>query len=387
MHTELRDFLNSEAHIGPNSRALTYGDGPFGSKSLRHALADFFNDYFHPAQPVQTDHLMITNGVTSALEHLAWNLTDPGDGVLLGRPYYRAFINAVQLRAGARIVPVTFGDVDPCGPDCVAEYESALIESNDRGTKIRALLLCHPHNPLGRQYSRDTIVGLMRLCQKYEVHLLVDEIYALSTWRNTVDLPNIKDEVFASVLSIATEGIIDPSLIHVLWGASKDFGANGLRLGVVVSQANPDLIAACRACAYFSSPSSFAENSVRAVISDRSFLEKYISTNRARMSAAYKFAVHLLDEHGIEHMPGATAAFFIWMNLGKKYAERNPDLTKGKSGSTIAEVVQDQANKGKIFLINGDAMGAEQPGWFRLVFTQPERYVVEGIRRIAEVIG
>jgi aspartate/methionine/tyrosine aminotransferase len=387
MHTDLRDFLNSKAHIDPCSRALTYGDGPFGSKLLRHALAEFFNDYFHPAQPVRTDHIVVTNGVTSALEHLVWNLADHGEGVLLGRPYYRAFINAVQLRAGAQVVPVTFGDVDPCGPECVTEYARALTESKNRGIRIRVLLLCHPHNPLGRQYSLDTLVELMRLCQKHDVHLIVDEIYALSTWGATINPSGTHGTGFKSTLSIATEAVIDRTLLHVMWGASKDFGANGIRLGVIVSQANPDLLAACRACAYFSSPSSFAENAIRAILSDRTFLDKYIFANHANMLAAYEFATRLLDDHGIEYMPGVTAAFFIWLNLGKKYAERQPELTKGKSGPAIAAMVQEQINMRKIFLINGDAMGAEQPGWFRMVFTQSEEYIVEGIRRIAQVVG
>ncbi|KAF1980435.1 hypothetical protein BU23DRAFT_625859 [Bimuria novae-zelandiae CBS 107.79] len=43
----------------------------------------------------------------------------------------------------------------------------------------------------------------------------------------------------------------------------------------------------------------------------------YISTNQDRLSAAYTHAVQLLQNYGIEHMPGATAAFFLWLNLGK----------------------------------------------------------------------
>lgn len=54
-----------------------------------------------------------------------------------------------------------------------------------------------------------------------------DEMYALSVWRNTID-DCAKHDSFKSVLSIETHGIISPDLVHVLWGKSKDFGANGL---------------------------------------------------------------------------------------------------------------------------------------------------------------
>ncbi|KAH7007154.1 hypothetical protein EDB80DRAFT_455450 [Ilyonectria destructans] len=48
-------------------------------------------------------------------------------------------------------------------------------------------MLCNPHNPAGRCYTRDALVGLMRLCEKYKIHLICDELYALSVWDNTVD--------------------------------------------------------------------------------------------------------------------------------------------------------------------------------------------------------
>ncbi|KAF3036908.1 hypothetical protein E8E12_003583 [Didymella heteroderae] len=386
MHNELREFLNSKSLVDEQSRALTYGDGPSGSKPLRHALTAFFNDYFHPAWPVKPEHLLVTNGVTSAVEHCAWNLANPGEGILLGRPYYRAFIGAMQLRAGVQAVPVAFSGIDPCSVSCVAEYELALIDSNARGIKIRALLLCHPNNPLGRYYSREAIVGLMQLCQKYTIHLIVDEIYALSTWENTVHSPIEGFAEFTSVLSIPTEGIIDANLVHVLWGASKDFGANGLRLGVMVSQGNPELLRASQACAYFSSPSSLAENAVRAIVSDRAFLNRYVSTNRRRMSDAYRYVANLLQEHGIEYKPGTTAAFFVWLDLGKRYAAQHPDSVMNLNAVEIAEMIRKEVARRKVFLVDGDAMGAEEPGWFRMVFTQPPEIVAEAVRRLANAL-
>lgn len=58
----------------------------------------------------------------------------------------------------------------------------------------------------------------MKFCQRHKIHLISDEIYALSVWQN----PKVADAVtFESVLSIDTTGIIDPGLVHVLWGMSK----------------------------------------------------------------------------------------------------------------------------------------------------------------------
>jgi hypothetical protein len=100
------------------------------------------------------------------------------------------------------------------------------------------------------------MIEYMRLCQKYKIHLLSDEIYALTTFPTD----DIREPIpFTSLLSIDTEGIIDPSLCHVIHGMSKvlsllsnisglgsftnlqDFCANGLRFGTLISQSNPIL--------------------------------------------------------------------------------------------------------------------------------------------------
>ncbi|KAJ4292727.1 hypothetical protein N0V90_009390 [Kalmusia sp. IMI 367209] len=387
MHNELEQFLRSKPLVDASAKALTYADGPSGSKPATTAIASFLNTYFHPVQPVQPDHLMLTNGVSSAIEHSTWALADPGEGILLGRPYYRAFLPDISMRTGVKVVQVTFGDIDPCGPDCVAKYEESLLRSNAEGTKVRALMLCHPHNPLGRCYSRDTIVGLMKLCQKYRIHLISDEIYALSVWENIVDRLETPPMPFESVLSIATKDIIDPALVHALWGFSKDFGANGIRIGAIVSQNNIAFLTACRTCGIYSSPSSLAENVAVAILSDSTFLASYISTNQKRLSAAHAHAVNLLREFEIEYLPGTNAAFFLWINLGQKYLQNLGDAAKGRPMEKITDEIFQRLMKKKVYLVLGDAAGAEQPGWFRMVFSQPPESVKEGLKRVMEALN
>lgn len=95
-------------------------------------------------------------------------------------------------------------------------------------------------------------MAYMSLCGKLGLHLLVDEIYALSVFENC----EMEDAApFTSILSLNAEGLMDPRRIHVQWGLSKvldftliqlpgltlqqDFGATGLRIGCLISQSNP----------------------------------------------------------------------------------------------------------------------------------------------------
>ncbi|KAF7591100.1 hypothetical protein BBP40_001999 [Aspergillus hancockii] len=377
MHDHLLSFINRKLDLP--AKLLTYHDGPTGSVRLKQAVSAFVNKHFQPLNAVEPDHLFVTNGVSSAIEHLSWAFADPGDGILLGRPYYGTFIPDLSLRPGATVVPVSFDGCDPFSLDAVQKYEQALLNFQEvSGRKVKALVLCHPHNPLGRCYPRHVIVKLMDLCQKYQVHFISDEIYALSVWENTVD-EGPRPVGFESALSIDLAGIIDPQLVHVLWGTSKDFGANGLRLGIVISQANRAMLGALRSVGLYSYASGISEHLTARVLEDFDFTDEYIRLNQEKLSENYAFVVRQLRSDGIEYSTGCNAAFFIWMNLGKKYRELHPDV---KEEDDVSDRVMELLLQKKVFLASGSLFGSEHGGWFRIVFSQPQGYLSEAVRRI-----
>ncbi|KAK1143709.1 hypothetical protein N8T08_006109 [Aspergillus melleus] len=382
MHDKLLEAINTKLELP--SKWLTYNDGPSGSTRTKNAVSNFVNRHFHPINPVQPDQVLVTNGVSSAIEHLSWAFADSGEGMLLGRPYYGTFIPDISSRPETNVVPVGFQGCDPLSIEAVEKYEEALLEFQNRtGRKVRALMLCHPHNPLGRCYPREVLIQLMRLCQKYRMHLISDEIYALSTWENTVDHEGPSPVEFVSALSIPLTGIIDPELVHVLWGMSKDFGANGLRLGVIISQANRDLHAALKNPTLYSYPSAATEYLTSLVLEDHEFTDRYIQMNQRRLSESYAFVVQGLREHGIEHAPGCNAAFFLWVNLGKKYRELH---SEEDLGTEVSDRVMQKLVEKKVFLASGPLFGSEDDGWFRIVFTHPQEHLEEALRRILDAL-
>ncbi|KNG90681.1 aspartate aminotransferase [Aspergillus nomiae NRRL 13137] len=370
-------FLNRQLDLP--AKLLTYNDGPTGSARVKRAVSAFINRHFRPLHAVEPSHLFITNGVSSAIEHMSWAITEPGEGILLGRPYYGTFIPDISLRPGATVIPVSFDDCDPFSLEAVQKYEQALLSFQETtGRKVKGLALCHPHNPLGRCYPRHVLVKLMELCQKYQMHFISDEIYALSVWTNTVD-ESPKPVDFESSLSLDLTGIIDPQLVHILWGVSKDFGANGLRLGVIISQANRDMLMALRNVGLYSYVSGVSEHLVSLLLEDVDFTDEYIRLNREKLSENYSFVAKQLKSNGIEYSTGANAAFFIWMNLGKKYRELHPEV---KGDEDVSETVMELLLQKKVFLASGSLFGSEHGGWYRIVFSQPQEYLSEAVRRI-----
>lgn len=83
---------------------------------------------------------------------VAYTLANPGDGILVGRPLYSAFANDFYARSKVSVVGVAFGGESPFAKSCVGFYEQALREWNERPgeSRVRALVIVNPHNPLGR---------------------------------------------------------------------------------------------------------------------------------------------------------------------------------------------------------------------------------------------
>lgn len=93
-------------------------------------------------------------------------------------------------------------------------------------TPVRALIISNPHNPLGRCYSRETLLKIAGFCSNNKIHLISDEVFALSVF-SSKDLPDATN--FTSVLAL-DQKIIPQDSVHVVWSVSKDLGLGGARL-------------------------------------------------------------------------------------------------------------------------------------------------------------
>jgi aspartate/methionine/tyrosine aminotransferase len=171
--------------------------------------------------------------------------------------------------------------------------------------------------------------------------------------------------------------------VHVIWGISKDFGANGLRLGAIISQNNPGLHQALVPPSLYTSSSSISDHVVANILEDDAWIDEYIAQNRKKLAESYEHVVQWARNHGIEYAPGVNAAFFLWVNLGKAYCKTH---ASGLDSENIDQTVNGLLIKHKVFLASGIQFGSEEPGWFRIVFTQRRDHLDEGLRRIVTAI-
>ena len=97
MHQEILEHVNKHFRMTP--WMLTYGDGFTGSTALKVALATFINIHFNPRKTIDETSIILTNGVGSAVDNLAFSFGEPGDGILIGRPLYPGFMLDLAARS------------------------------------------------------------------------------------------------------------------------------------------------------------------------------------------------------------------------------------------------------------------------------------------------
>lgn len=128
---------------------LTYSTGPRGSRRLRNAAATFLNDDLGSRETITADNILITPGLASAIDGLAWSICEDGDAILIPRPFYNGFTVDLLNRSNAQIVGVTYQDIegysnldDLFRPDINAKaLEAALRRARDDGLNVKALMI------------------------------------------------------------------------------------------------------------------------------------------------------------------------------------------------------------------------------------------------------
>lgn len=376
------DFTNKQFQATPNM--FSYDQGAWGSSRLRNALAKHITRHFHPVEEMNPDNLLVANGCMSLCEMLGFSIFSPGDGILLSRPSYQAFESDFGTRAGVKCVYAAFNGEDQFSPEgAVRGYENALLEAQAAGTTIRALLICHPHNPLGQCYPREALIAIMKFCEKHAIHLISDEIYALSTYDLGTSEPSTSQSIvpFRSILTIPdATAHIHSDRLHVLYGMSKDLAGGGLRIGTLYTR-NSELWRCLSAMNQFHWIPGPADAIATAMLEDDAWLDAFIVESQKKLGETSTFTRQLLREKGIPFWEGSRAGFFLWVDL-RAWLEKS-----GKEDPWEAErEINDRFVKAGVFLTAGEGMKAEEAGWFRVVFSLDEGSMREGLSRMFKAL-
>jgi cysteine-S-conjugate beta-lyase len=147
--------------------------------------------------------------------------TNPGDSILVNSPVYQNFYNWIN-ETKLNLVDVPF---ERTGDESANPWQinwDGIEKVYAAGLKVH--LLCSPHNPLGRIYTKEELLRIVALAKRYDVLVISDEIHAPLTF---------KGNTFVPMLSLGANA---ESVSVTVTAASKGWNIAGLKCAIIVSQ-------------------------------------------------------------------------------------------------------------------------------------------------------
>ncbi len=303
---------------------------------------------------IEKEWIIYSQGVVASISASVRRLTEIGNNVVVFSPVYNIFYNSI-LNNGRRVL----------SSDLIYDGENYYIDFEDLEKKLSLeetslLILCNPHNPVGRIWTREELTKIGELCYKYNVTVISDEIHC------DVVTPGKKVIPFASINDI------NRSISVTCLSPTKCFNIAGLHTSCVVipdkklrhlvdrglntsEVAEPNSFSIDASIAAFSDGEEWLDQMNEYVYSNKKLVYSYIEENIPQLKvikgdATYlvwvdisnvekdsvKFVDYLLEEHrvrfsdGLEY--GRNGMSFIRINVATQRERVLEGLKRLKNG-------------------------------------------------------
>ena len=165
------DFRVAQPIIDALKRRVEHG--VFGYTLVRDSYYQAIIDWFRRRHgwTIQREWIQYTSGVVPAVSVVIKALTEPGDKVLVQTPVYNCFFSSIRNN-GCEVEETRL----------VQEGDTWRVDFDDMEQKVadprvKAFLLCNPHNPVGRVWTRDELLRMNDICLRHGVTVIADEIH------------------------------------------------------------------------------------------------------------------------------------------------------------------------------------------------------------------
>ncbi|MDD2279297.1 MAG: PatB family C-S lyase [Bacteroidales bacterium] len=305
---------------------------------------------------VQPSWLSFAPGIVAGLNHAVQAYTQPDEKVLVQTPVYHPFFYAINNN-GRELVksPLTYNK------NFYSINFYALEEEMKKGVKL--FILCNPHNPVGRVWTRDELTKMAEICLKYDVTVISDEIHA-----DLIFKPH-KHISFASLSPQIAEKTI------TFGSASKTFNIAGLTSAYVVIS-NPDMLKTYNRqvelngtghgnimgyealkAAYSSDGQIWLDQVLEYIGENIKLVKEYLGANIPKLT--------MVDPEG---------TYLLWLDF-RAFGVDQPEL--------IRMLTRDAG----IALNDGQMFGSDGTGFFRMNVATPKSNVQEALERLKKVFG
>lgn len=309
------------------------------------ALINFWQR--HHGLTIRQEDITMLPCVVTGLRLAVLALTKPGDGVIIQSPVYGPFRMAVE-EADRQVMDA------PLQRDAHGRYDmdlAAVERQLQAGAKL--MLLCNPHNPVARVWSKQELQALLALLNRYNVPLVSDEIHADFAF---------SQHPFTPVLALQEKNVLS------LCAASKTFNLAGLQQADCLCK-DEAIRAAYRKeknKAGVTCGNIFALEGTRAAYEHG---DAWLDGLLTYLEGSYQLLAKLVAEH----LPQAVltpmeGTYLGWLDL-RAYAPTTEELLR-------------RAEKAGVVFTGGTFFGDAGEGFLRINIGCPRRYIEEGVLRL-----
>lgn len=343
------DFQTAPAIIDALRRRVEHGI--FGYTRVPDSYYKAVTDWFARRHGfrMEREWMIYTSGVVPALSATIKALTVPGDKVLVQTPVYNCFFSSIRNN-GCETVTSPLMHVDHT---FAVDYDD--LERKTADPKVKAMILCNPHNPAGRVWTREELVRIGEICIRHGVTVVSDEIHC------ELVFPGHRYTPFASL----SDEFLQHSVTCI--SPSKAFNIAGLQIANIVCAdakrraridraINDNEVCDVNPFGVIATQSAYNEG--------EEWLEQLIGYLHENYLYMREFCREHLPDFPITELEGT---YLVWMDCRVL-------------GVTSEELEQRLLAEAGLWLNAGTMYGAEGEGFMRWNIACPRATLTEGLR-------
>ncbi len=349
------DFRTAPCVIEALQRRVDHG--VFGYTLVRPAYYEALQWWFktYHGYTIERESVIYVPGVVPALSAIIKALVAPGEGVIVQTPVYNCFFSSIRNN-GCRIVENPLIREDISAEEFTYRIDFEELERLAAQPENRMLLLCNPHNPAGRAWTREELERVSEICRRYGLTVVSDEIHCDLT------MPGYEYVPYPTV---------DPEAICCL-SPSKAFNTAGLQIANIVCP-DPErrkLIDRAININEVCDVNPFGVEGLIAAYSEEG--HAWLEELRKYLYANYLF----LKEYLAEHLPGVAvtkleATYLPWIDISRF----------GIDSETLEEQLIEKTG---VWLNSGSMYGKD--GYLRINIACRRQLLAEALKRVCDYL-
>ena len=305
---------------------------------------------------INREDIIYTSGVVPAVSAVIKALTLPGDQVIVQGPVYNCFFSSIRNNGCEMVSNSLIYNKE----ELRYEIDFDDLERKLKHERARLMLICNPHNPGGRVWTRDELTRVAELCRKYGVRVVSDEIHCELTLYDNEYVP------FGSLPDELSRGSI------TCCSPSKAFNTAGLQIANIVCRDAEVRNRIDRAINIneVCDVNPFGVIALQAAYSDEGY--EWLTQLRAYISANYD----LLCERFARELPKCKVmrmegTYLAWIDCSELHI----------ASDEIEEMLM---HENKVWVNAGSMYGAEGAAFIRINMACTSELLNEGITRIVK---